>query len=108
MEFISNADNNISVRGDDDDDDLSIGQLPELVQSCVPVQPRNDTPPLDNTAWEPQQPVDANPEPMTTELPPALGIRAILGSNNELVMPHYKSYKEPTTSDASADSGDDV
>ena len=110
-EFISSADNNISVRGDDDDDDLSIGPLPELVQSCVPVQPSNDTPPLDNTVWEPQQPVDANPEPTTTELviiPPALGIRAILGNNNELVMPHYESYKEPTTGDASADSGDDV
>ena len=87
--------------------------LPELLQSCVPVQSTCSSmyQSTDSTAWEAQQPIAAsNPEPPTAELiiaPLTLGVLGELEDEEELVVsPQHDPVQEPPATAVSG-SGDD-
>ena len=116
VKFVPNG-----ITGETDEEESSSGDppsnfpLPELLQSCIPVQSTCSSmyQSTDNTVWEAQQPIAASnlePEPPTAELviaPLTLGVLGELEDEEELVVPPQNDPVQEHPATPASDSGDD-
>ncbi|XP_019851769.1 PREDICTED: uncharacterized protein LOC109581810 [Amphimedon queenslandica] len=115
VKFVPNGITRETIKDESSSDLPSNFPLPELLQSCVPVQSTCSSvcQSTDSTAWEAQQPIatsNLEPQPPTAEFiiaPLTLGVLGELEDEEELVVPPQHDPVQEPPATAASDSGDD-